>query len=50
VKVILSPDALAGMQETSDFIAEDNIDAAERFVARLKSKCFELRTEHRADM
>jgi toxin ParE1/3/4 len=44
VKVILSPDALADMQEIGDFIAEDNIDAAERFVTRLKLRCFELGT------
>jgi plasmid stabilization system protein ParE len=36
VKVILSPDALADLQEIGDFIGQDNLDAAASFVALLR--------------
>ncbi len=44
MKVILSPGALADLQDIGDFIARDNLDAAASFVARLKARCFELGT------
>lgn len=44
MKVILSPGALANLQEIGDFIRRDNLDAAASFVARLKVRCFELGT------
>ena len=44
MKVILSSDALADLQEIGDFIAQDNLDAAISFVARLKTRCFDLGT------
>ncbi|MBZ0186027.1 MAG: type II toxin-antitoxin system RelE/ParE family toxin [Candidatus Obscuribacterales bacterium] len=42
MKVILSPNALAELQEIGDFIGQNNLDAAATFVARLKVRCFDL--------
>lgn len=44
MKVVLSAGALADLQGIGDYIAKDNLGAAESFVARLKSRCFDLGT------
>lgn len=37
-RFVLSPEAAADLRELVDFIAEDNQDAARRFLARLRSE------------
>lgn len=38
----ISRDAARDLQEIGDFIAEDNVDAAIEFIARLRARCTEL--------
>lgn len=42
MKVIISDDASADLEDIGDFIAQDNPDAAISFVRRLRSRCSDL--------